>query len=658
MVVPLRLLMVEDSADDAELIRLELERAGFALTWHCIDTEEDLRSALDEPWDLIISDFQMPRFDGLRAFAVYKERELDTPFIFVSGALGEERAVEAMRVGARDYLVKGRLARLGVAVKRALEEERVRRAQRDAEESAKDQERRLAMAVEASGAGVFEYSIPVGPEAHFSERWAEILGYRPDELPPADEVLDWFFARVDPDDAVAMKRAYEDLLAGRCERLALDARVRHRDETWRSVSCFAKIVSRDARHQRAQVVGVLVDVTERRRLEEQLRQAQKMEAVGRLAGGVAHDFNNLLTVILSFGNFVLEELDAESAASEDIGEVLKAARKAEGLTSQLLAFSRHKPVAPKVMNVNALVADMDRMLRRVVGEDVDVSTTLDQRLWNVRVDPGSLEQVIVNLSVNARDAMPDGGKLTVETANERLTEAYGEARGVEVPPGDYVVIAVSDNGTGMDEATQKRIFEPFFTTKQVGRGTGLGLATCYGIVRQAGGFIWVYSEVGEGTTFKVYLPRVVSPTDAIEETPPPVDLRGSETVLVAEDNEQVRRLAVRALSRLGYDVLHAANGQEALRVAEHAQQPIDLLLTDVVMPEMNGEHLAKQLAETHGALKVVYMSGYTASAMIHRGALDPGTFLLHKPFTPESLGRKIREALDARNGTRPLPSTE
>jgi two-component system cell cycle sensor histidine kinase/response regulator CckA len=393
------------------------------------------------------------------------------------------------------------------------------------------------------------------------------------------------------------------------------------------------------------VVGVLLDLTERRRLEAQLQQAQKMEAVGRLAGGVAHDFNNLLTVIFSFGNFVLDELLPEDPVYHDMQEVLKAAKRAEALTSQLLAFSRRKPVSPKVLNINTLVSDMDRMLRRVVGEDVDVSTRLSDQLWNVRIDPGSLEQVVVNLAVNARDAMLDGGRLTIETGNTIISDDYGQRHGAEIPAGDYVLLAMSDDGMGMDEATQAKIFEPFFTTKGAGKGTGLGLSTCYGIVKQAGGYIWVYSEIGKGTTFKIYLPRVVEETDRAPIVRQLESLRGTETILVAEDDDQVRKLAARALTRLGYRVLEAANGSAAL-IAGETPDEIHLLLTDVVMPEMSGKQLVEKLAPTRPTMKVLYMSGYTANAIMHRGVLDPGTHMLQKPFAPDTLARKVRELLD------------
>jgi signal transduction histidine kinase/DNA-binding response OmpR family regulator len=644
----LRLLIVEDDDADAELVRLELERAGYELEWTRVDTESALREALtQEPWDLIISDFAMPRFDGLRAFEIFQQLRLDTPFIFVSGALGEQRAVDAMRAGARDYFLKGNLTRLSAAVQRELAEAASRAHRARAEEAAKREQRRLAMAVAASGAGVFEHTVPPGPSSYFSDRWAEILGHVPSDLPDPARMLEWIVERVHPDDHDVVTGAYEDFVAGREESLAVDGRMRHRAGHYVDVSIYGKALSRDTAGVATHVVGVMMDVTDRTKLEEQLLQAQKMEAIGRLAGGVAHDFNNILTAIFSFGSFVLEELSPGSAPHEDMQEILKAARKAEALTSQLLAFSRRKPISPKTININTLVSDMDRMLRRVVGEDVDVATSLAPDLWNVRVDPGSLEQVLVNLAVNGRDAMPKGGKLTIETRNTLLDEEYARAHGEHVKPGQYVCVAVSDDGTGMDEETRRHVFEPFFTTKEAGKGTGLGLSTCFGIVQQAGGYIRVYSEVGSGTTFRVYLPCTREQAESLEPDVVPESLRGHETVLVAEDDEQVRRLSVRALESFGYQVLEAPDGKQALALIRATERPIHLLLTDVVMPEMGGRELADELVAASPDLRVLYMSGYTANAIAHRGVLEPGTHLIQKPFTPDQLARAVRAALDS-----------
>jgi len=404
---------------------------------------------------------------------------------------------------------------------------------------------------------------------------------------------------------------------------------------------------RDAEGRVTGILTLIQDVTDVKRLEQQFFQAQKMEAVGRLAGGVAHDFNNLLTAILGSTDLLLESLPADHPGREEAVETRKAALRAADLTRQLLAFSRQQVLAPRVLDLNEVVANMDRMLQRLIGEDVELRTVLARDLGAVRADPGQLEQVIVNLAVNARDAMPHGGSLTIETANVALAEAYMAAHSV-VEPGSYVLLAVSDTGSGMDAAVQARVFEPFFTTKPKGQGTGLGLATVYGIVKQSGGYIWLYSELGRGTTFKVYLPRIDAPVESTRPAPViPASLRGSEAILLVEDQEEVRKLVRRMLEGRGYRVLVAASGHEALRLAEQQAGAIHLLVTDVVMPGMSGREVALLLAPTHPTMKVLYLSGYTDESVVRHGILEPGVAFLQKPFTAETLARKVREVLDS-----------
>ena len=396
---------------------------------------------------------------------------------------------------------------------------------------------------------------------------------------------------------------------------------------------------------RPAALAMALDVTKRNYLESQLLQAQKMEAVGRLAGGIAHDFNNLLTVIFASSDLTLKHLNADDPHRPDVEEIQKAADRAAALTRQLLAFSRQQLLAPQVLDLNALVANLERMLQRVIGEDVELRTALAPALGAVRADPGQLERVIMNLVVNARDAMPQGGKLTIETADAELDRPYAQEH-LPVQPGRYVMLAVSDTGIGMDPAIKAHIFEPFFTTKEKGKGTGLGLATVYGIVKQSGGYIWVYSEPGRGTTFKIYLPRVEADAEPLApRSEPPASLRGSETVLLVEDEEAVRNLTRKALEAYGYAVLAAADGQEALRLASEYDGAIHLLLTDVVMPNMSGRELAGHLASVREETKVLYVSGYTDNTIVHHGVLEPGIAFLQKPFTPEALVRKLREVL-------------
>ncbi|GAB4415706.1 MAG: response regulator [Anaerolineae bacterium] len=401
----------------------------------------------------------------------------------------------------------------------------------------------------------------------------------------------------------------------------------------------------------SQVSGVLARLRldqERQRLEAQYYQAQKMEALGRLTGGVAHDFNNLLTVILGNAGFIYNDLGQHHPLRQDVEQIQKAAERAAALTRQLLAFSRQQVLQPKVLNLNDIVTNIEKMLHRLISEDIDLITSLDPHLGQVKADFGQLEQVIVNLVVNARDAMPNGGKLTIETANVVLDEVYARQH-IEVEAGPYVLLAVSDTGQGMDAETQARIFEPFFTTKAQGEGTGLGLATVHGIISQSGGHIWVYSEVGHGSTFKVYLPRIASTAEGVEPRPvaPPSE-RGWQTILLVEDEGMLRDLAQRALLKQGYNLLTAQNGVQARQIAAAHPGLIHLLLTDVVMPGgLSGPQLAKELVSLRPELKVLYMSGYTENAIVHHGVLDPGIAFLPKPFVPADLVRKVHEVLNS-----------
>jgi two-component system cell cycle sensor histidine kinase/response regulator CckA len=389
------------------------------------------------------------------------------------------------------------------------------------------------------------------------------------------------------------------------------------------------------------------DVTERRVLERQLRMAQKMEAVGRLSGGIAHDFNNLLGVIIGYIQVMKRNLVPGNSSYEYAEEIEKASQRAVSLTRQLLAFSRQQVLEPAILNLNTLVSDMEKMLPRLIGEDIQLNLTLDSAIGQVKADPGQIEQVVMNLAVNARDAMPDGGKLTIQTANAEIDAAFAREHPGSIP-GQYVMLDVTDTGMGMDPETQAQIFEPFFTTKDRDKGTGLGLATVYGVVKQSSGYITVESEKGKGASFKIYLPRIEQRVAIQSEIPQaPLTVRGCETILLVEDAEPLRKLAHMFLKDNGYQVLTAADGAEAQQVAAQSAGPIHLLLTDVVMPGINGRVLAERLAPRHPAMKVLYMSGYTDSFIAGHGVLEEGIHLLHKPFTEEALMRKVRELLDA-----------
>jgi two-component system, cell cycle sensor histidine kinase and response regulator CckA len=422
-------------------------------------------------------------------------------------------------------------------------------------------------------------------------------------------------------------------------------RLRHADGSWRWIEVQASAIDRQGGRY---IVAVGRDITERRQLQAQFLQAQRMESIGRLAGGVAHDFNNLLTAIMGNLELALDTLPDDHIVHGDLTEAQKAANRGAGLTRQLLAFARKQPIEPHVINLNDLIAEMDKLLRRLIGEDIELVTQPASNLAPIKADSGQLEQVIVNLAVNARDAMPNGGKLTIETRNVEIDHDYVQQH-IGVASGIYVLLAISDTGAGMDAETLRQAFEPFFTTKPKGRGTGLGLATCYGIIKQHGGHIWPYSEPGHGSTFRIYLPLADEPTQA--RTMPQQSNAlpgGTETVLLAEDELAVRSLAARVLRERGYTVLEASDGDEALRLAhEHSTAPIDLLLTDVVMPRVSGRVLVEQVSAIQPSIKVLYISGYADHAVVHHGRLDPGVDFLHKPFAPSTLARKVREVLDA-----------
>jgi PAS domain S-box-containing protein len=499
-------------------------------------------------------------------------------------------------------------------------------------------ERAFASTFDEAPIGIGHTSLE-GRWLRVNRRLCELLGYAPDELMPTS-----FMAITHPDDVEQDTRALTQLLAGAIGKYEREKRYRHKDGHFVSAKLTA-VLHRDSAGTPKYFISIIEDVTDRVRLEGQLRQGQKMEAVGRLAGGIAHDFNNLLTVIMGHSDLALQQLDAGTPLHRDVEAIRHAGTSAAVLTRQLLAFSRKQILQPQILDLNGVVSRTESLLRRTISEDIHLVTRLSPSLGRVRADPGQIEQVIMNIAVNARDAMASGGVLMIETADVDLDAAFcAEHAGASA--GQHVMLAMSDTGVGMDAQVQAHLFEPFYTTKEPGKGTGLGLATVYGIVKQSGGSIWVYSEVGHGTTFKVYLPRVEEPV-ARSETKPASVVGGSETILVVEDQPEVRATAGTALRRHGYTVLEASRGQEALQIVRQYDGPIDLLFTDVVMLGMNGRELARHVVALRPNIRVLYTSGYTDHAIVHRGVLEPGLAFLEKPFTPLTLLRKVRELLDA-----------
>jgi two-component system cell cycle sensor histidine kinase/response regulator CckA len=953
MGTPLRVLIVEDSEEDTLLIVRELKRGGFDPTFERVETPEAMKTALEkQTWDLILADYSMPHFSGLDALKLLQKCGLDIPFIIVSGSIGEDTAVAAMKAGAHDYIMKNNLKRLVPAVEQELREADVRRKLKGTEEALSVSEERYRTIFEGAAEGIlvadieskeFKFANPaicrllgytvkeltrlnvadihpkealsyvvaefeaqscgektlspeilclrkdgtviytsiatapvvigdrkynVGFFMDITERkkgeermrlqsaaleavanaiiitdregmieWAnpaftaltgyshtEILGRNPRELVKSGEQNQAFYKdlwdtilagkvwrgqiinrRKDHNlyteemtitplrnergeisrfiaikqDITDRKRAEEELRRseeearqlsrenavmaeiGRIisstlnieevyERFAEEVRKlipfdriainlvnfqentiitsyvaglavpgrepgdvfplagtvaeeviragqglliqEDRDELVRRYPrllamfdaglksfVITPLTSKDkvigivhfqssrpevytgmdlklAQRVSNQISGAIANAQlflERqrveealRRSEEQLRQSQRMEAIGRLAGGIAHDFNNLLTVIKGYSQLSLGELREGDPLKGNIEEIKKAAERAADLTRQLLAFSRRQILEMKVLDLNTVLQNLEKMLHRLIGEDIELVFLKGKDLGTVKCDPGQIEQVIMNLAVNARDAMPKGGKLTVETANVELDDAYARAH-IAVRPGRYVMFSVSDTGIGMTPEVRERVFEPFFTTKERGKGTGLGLSTVYGIVKQSGGNIWVYSEPGKGTAFKIYLPRVDEPLEELEEEVRKKGFAGGiETIFIVEDNEEVRKLAKRILAKQGYKVLEASQGNEALQICEKHKGPIHLMVTDVVMPGMDGHELANSLKIHHPETKVLYMSGYTDNAITHHGILEKGMNYVQKPFTVDGLLKKVREVLD------------
>jgi PAS domain S-box-containing protein len=543
---------------------------------------------------------------------------------------GRVQHLESISEPVRDEI--GRTARIVGAIQDVSE-------RKQAEDVLRGSRERLRLALQATGLGHWDWDVDTN-EVNFWPEWKRQLGYEPDEIPNRYE--EWE-SRLHPDDrdrVLASLRAYLD---GREPEYSLEFRLRHKSGTYRWIYARGAAL-RDAAGRLTHVLGFHLDVTDRKQLEEHYRQSQKMQAIGQLAGGVAHDFNNLLVVINGYAELIAADLGPSHPSQSELEEIRAAARSAASLTHQLLAFSRRQILQPQVLDLNQVLRRTQRLLARAVGENIVLAMNLSAT-GRVSADPGQIEQVILNLAVNARDAMPNGGRLVVHTADAEL-----DAEDLARPGADragHVLLAVTDTGTGMNAETRAHLFEPFFTTKAAGRGTGLGLATVYGIVKQSGGAIWVDSEPGQGTTFRIYLPIASGATQPAAPASEARSLRGTESVLLLEDQPEVRTVIEGTLRRYGYSPVVAASGAEALAAARDHSGPIHLMLTDVVLPGASGREIARQVVAERPSMRVLYMSGYAEDAIHHHGVLEAGLGFVQKPFTGEALVQKIREVLEA-----------
>ncbi len=637
MPTSLRILIVEDREDDALLV-LNVLRQGLSgpLDHMWVATKADLRAALvAKPWDIIVSDYHLPGMTGLDTLAARDALRPDIPIIIMTGTGNEEIASDVMKAGAQDYVTKGHPQRLVPAIQRAIAEVETRRALRETALRLDQVLHSLPIVVYLARASGDFGRLWVSPNTE------AVTGFPPGRFV---EQSDFWASRLHPDDRDRTLREFEAAAAAGSARL--EYRWQRADGSYRwFLSCAT--VQRDAQGRPEKLVGLMMDVSEHKRLEEQYLQAQKMEAVGRLAGGVAHDFNNLLTIIAGYSQILLGLIPSGDPMHGYAEEIRSAGQRAAELTRQLLSFSRRQVLQPRVIDLNGVIAGMEKMLRRIIGEDVRLVAAPAKDLGRVRADPGQIEQILLNLAVNARDAMPKGGKITIETANVAWKESC-TAAGEAGHRGPCVMLAVSDTGYGMPPEVKARLFEPFFTTKEIGKGTGLGLATVYGIVQQSGGHVSVYSEVGKGTTFKIYLPRVDEAAEALPKAAETAVPRGTETVLLAEDEDRVRVLLREFLRTADFTILEAADGEKALQAFKDHAGPVHVLVTDTVMPGLDGVELARQVAALRPQMKTIYMSGYADRAAVHHAKIPEGAPFLQKPFTPDVLARKIRELLDSK----------
>ena len=647
---PMRILFVEDLPSDMELAEHELRRVSIPFTSLRVETREGYLKALEEfQPDLIISDYALPEFDGMQALKLWRQQHPALPFIILTGSMNEETAVDCMKAGATDYVIKERIKRLPFAVQEALAQQRIRSEKEWAEQALRESEARFRKMLEMMPLPLC-YVNKNGVITFRNKRFDQVFGYTAIDVPTLAE---WW------------QHAYPDAQYRQWVTGTWDAAVKRAAEEGRDIDSIEyRVTCRSGEERIVEISGItlgddflatFIDITERKlaeaekeKLRAQLNQSQKMETVGHLAGGIAHDFNNILAAIIGYADLLQTKMSADDPLYSNVEHILSSSERAVTLVHSLLAFSRKQTLSVKQIKINDLVSGVSKLLVRLLGEDVILETVFTFRDPMVMADAGQIDQILFNLATNARDAMPEGGHLTIITDIAEIDDTYIKEHGYGLA-GDYALIIVSDTGAGMDRATQDKIFEPFFTTKEVGKGTGLGLSTAYGIVKQHNGFINCYSEPGKGTTFKIYLPLLESDQmtegeqiGKITELMP----RGNETILVAEDDVTVRELLIYILSQYGYTIYEAEDGGQAVSVfTEHAQE-IDLLLFDIIMPRKNGKEAYQEIQNIRPGVPVLFTSGYTADIVHKKGFLDDGFELLLKPVSMTALLQKVREVLD------------
>jgi two-component system cell cycle sensor histidine kinase/response regulator CckA len=642
----LRVLIVDDTQNDAALLVNKLRRGGFDPVYEVVNEATSMRLALEkQAWDIVIAEYELPQFNGLAALKLLKKTGFNLPFIVVLRATNEDLAMSVMKAGANAYLVKDNLTRLVPVVERELQNVAGGQEHRWAEEVLPEGDETFR-AISDNALDIIAILDADGLIRFVSPTTERFLGHPPQKLLGRN-----FSDLINLEDLPHILKVFEAIIQEPDGIQTAEFRVQHHDGSWRVIEAVCRNLIGDPIMQGI-MINIRISGPERTEVashssEERLRQSQKMEALGRLAGAVAHDFSNILTVITGHTELLLHRyLTSHSQIRDEIEQIKIAAERAISLTRQLMAFSSRQVLPPNLLDLNLVVNNLDDMLQRLIGENIELDIILGRQPGHVEADLGQIEQVILNLVINARDAMPYGGKLTIETKNVELSQDYAGQQGLKAGP--YVMLAIGDTGTGMEVETQARIFEPFFTTKAKDKGTGLGLATVYRIVNQSHGHIRVHSKPGQGTIFKIYLPRVKGTAKLTEGDPSPIEaVQGSETILLVEDEDAVRALARRILLGKGYRVLEARHGQQAVQICKGHAGPIHLLITDVIMPgRMSGSKLAEYVMPLRPEMKVLFMSGYTDDVIAHHGVLEPGLPFLQKPFSSNELVRKVRQVLD------------